>query len=597
MRKMLFGKLAEVFEKLESTTKRLEMTDILVALFKETPSKDIDKVVFLTLGEIYPPFVGLELGLAEKLAVKALSLATGVKEEVIIEDLKKTGDLGQTGENIFLNRKSRTLFFKEPLTVDKVYTTLEKICRATGKGAQELKIKYLAGLLTNAEPKEAKYILRIAQGRLRLGIADMTILDALAIAFCGSKDYRDIIERAYNLSSDIGLVAKTLAEGGIEAIKNFKVTIGRPIKPQLAERLSTIEEILEKIGGKCYAEYKYDGLRIQAHVSSGEVILFSRRQENLTEQFPDVVEALKEAVKAREAILDGECVPVDAHTGELLPFQVVAHRRGRKYDVEKMAEEIPVIYFVFDLLYVNGEDLTMKPYYERREKLKTVIEETAKVKLAEYIVSNDASEIEKFFHKAVQEGTEGLLCKSPNSLYEAGKRGWAWIKWKRSYRSEMTDTVDLTVVGAFAGKGKRAGTYGALLMAAYNPDEDVFETVCKLGSGFTDEDLAKLPEIFKPYLRKEPHPRVKTIMKADYWFTPAIVLEVIGDEITLSPMHTCGMNAIRPGSGLAIRFPRLVKFRDDKSPEDSTTVSEIIEMYKRQLKKIEQAQTPPEEKE
>ena len=586
---MLFKKLVDVFEKVEATTKRLEMTDILVALLKETPHDIIDKVVYLSLGEIYPPFIGLELGLAEKLAVKALALATGVKEKLILEELKKTGGLGQTGENILSRRKARPSLFREELTVERVYSTLEKICKASGKGAQELKIRYLAGLLANAEPKEAKYLLRIAQGRLRLGIADMTVLDALAIAFCGSKEYRDVIERAYNLSSDIGLVARTVAEGGLEAVKRFRITIGRPIKPQLAERLSTIEEILEKMGGECYAEYKYDGLRIQAHVSPEKVYLFSRRQENLTEQFPDVVEAVREAVKAKEAILDGECVPVDPHTGELLPFQVVAHRRGRKYDVERMVEEVPVVYFVFDLLYVDGEDLTLKPYTERRERLSGVVTETSRVKLAEYIVSGDAAEIEKFFHKAVQEGAEGLLCKSPKSLYEAGKRGWAWIKWKRSYRSEMVDTVDLVVVGAFAGKGKRAGTYGALLMAAYNHEDDTFETVCKLGSGFTDEELARLPEMFKPYLRDTPHPRVKTVMKADFWFTPAVVLEVIGDEITLSPMHTCGMNAIRPGSGLAIRFPRLVRFRSDKGPEDATTVKEIIEMYNRQLKKVEQA--------
>lgn len=584
---MLFRKLVDVFERIEATTKRLEMTDTLVELFKTTPSDIVDKVVYLSLGEIYPPFVGLELGLAEKLAIRALSLATGIKDSAILEDLKRSGDLGETCEAVLAKRGRRVSLFREPLTVEKVYSTLEKISKASGKGAQELKIRYLAGLLADSEPKEGKYIVRIAQGRLRLGIADMTILDALAIAFCGGKEYREVIERAYNLSSDIGLVARMVAEEGLEAIKRFGITIGKPIKPQLAERLSSIEEILEKIGGECYVEYKYDGLRIQAHVVPEKTYLFSRRQENLTEQFPDVVKALKEAVKAEEAILDGECVPVDPHTGELLPFQVVAHRRGRKYDVERMAEEIPVVYFVFDLLYVDGEDLTLKPYSERRGRLKDIIRETQKVKLAEYIVSANVVEIEKFFHKAVQEGAEGLICKSPSSLYEAGKRGWAWIKWKRSYRSEMVDTVDLVVVGGFAGRGKRAGTYGALLMAAYNSEDDTFETVCKLGSGFTDEELARLPGMFKPYLRDSSHPRVKTIMKADYWFTPKVVLEVIGDEITLSPMHTCGMNVIRPGSGLAIRFPRLVRFRDDKAPEDATTVSEMISLYKRQLKRIE----------
>lgn len=579
--------MTDACEKVEATTKRLEMTELLVQLIKKTPPETIDKVVYLIIGELYPPFMGIELGIAEKLAIKAIGIVTGRPDSQVEQEYKKLGDLGKT-VSALLGQKTQTTLTSEPLSVERVYETLEKIAHATGSGAQETKIKLLVSLLNDASPVEAKYITRMVLGKLRLGVADMTVLDALAVAYGGGKQFRESIERAYNVSSDIGYVARILATQGMEGIEHFKITFGRPVKPQLAERLSTLEEILEKLGGRCSAEYKYDGLRIQSQISPKGIQLFSRREESITSQFPDLVEALREAVTAKEAILDGECVPVDPNTGDLLPFQVVSQRRGRKYDIEKMMGEVPVVLFVFDLLYLNGEDLTLKPYPERREMLSKVVRRTDTIRIAENIVSGSAQEIESYFEKAVHEGTEGLICKSigPDSVYEAGKRGWQWIKWKRSYRSEMTDTVDLVAVGAFAGRGKRAGSYGALLMAAYNEDEERFDTVCKLGSGFTDEDLAKLPGIFKPYQRSEPHPRVSSLMKPDVWFVPTKVLEIIGDEITLSPLHTCGFGAVREGSGLAIRFPRLVKFRDDRAPEDATTNKEILEMYNRQLKKV-----------
>jgi len=585
---MLFKAVADIFERIEATTKRLEMTDHLVNLVRATPNEVVDKVAYLTTGTIYPAFMGIELGVAEKLGVKAIAAAAAVREEKVLADYKQSGDLGRTAEAL-LSKKASVLVSPQPLTTEKVYEMFEKICHASGSGAQETKIRLLSSLLAGATPKEARYILRVALGRLRLGVADMTVLDALAIAYGGGKEAREIVERAYNFTSDIGLVAKRLAEGGLDAAKRVQIGIGRPIKPQMAERLSSLEEILTKLGGKCSAEYKYDGLRVQAHVSPSEITLFSRRQENITSQFPDIVDVLKQAVIAKEAILDGEAVPIDPNTSDLLPFQVISQRRGRKYDIEKMIGEVPVVLCLFDALYVDQEDLTSKPYLGRRGRLAQAIKETEKVRVAESIVSGDRQEISAFFDRAVQEGTEGLVCKSigPDSLYEAGKRGWAWIKWKRSYRSEMADTVDLTVVGAFAGRGKRAGTYGALLMAAYNEEEDRFDTVCKLGSGFTDEDLARLPRLLKPYLLEHPHARVNALMKADFWFLPTAVLEVIGDEITLSPLHTAGLGMVRLSSGLAIRFPRLVKFREERAPEDATTVKEIMEMYQSQLKRVE----------
>lgn len=587
---MLYSTIADVYEKIERTTKRLEMTRYLVDLFKQTPKEIVDKVVYLTIGELYPPYVGIELGIAEKLAIRAIANSAGVSEREVQNVFRDVGDLGKTAEMLLEKRKQVTLFH-QPLTVEHVYETLEKIAHATGEGAQDIKIRNLSGLLNNASPKEARYLVRMVTGRLRLGIADMTVLDALAIAFGGGKEFREEVERAYNLSSDLGYVAKVIAEQGLEGIRNFRVTVGRPIRPMLAERLTSPQEILEKVGGKAIVEFKYDGLRIQAHLTPDQAWLFSRRLENLTNQFPDVVEGLREALKCKEAIVEGECVAIDPNTGEMLPFQMVAHRRGRKYGIEEMVEEIPVTVFLFDVLYVDGQDFTVRPFLERRKALEEIVEPTERIRLSEYAIVNDPEVLDDFMHKAVESGCEGVMVKSisGDAIYQAGARGWLWIKYKRDYRSEMADTVDLVAVGAFMGRGKRGGTYGALLMAAYDKETDTFKTVCKLGTGFDDETLAALPKIFEPYKIDHKHPRVDSKIEADVWFVPAKVLEVIGAELTISPSHTCALDVIRKGSGIAIRFPRFTgRWRDDKAPEDATTVQEIVEMYRSQLKRVEE---------
>jgi len=563
------------------------MTDLLVDLLKNTPKEIIDKVVYLTQGKIYPDFVSREIGVAEKLAIKALARASGKRETEIEEDLKKTGDIGETAQN-FITSKKQATFFHQPLTVEKVYETLDKMAKASGSGTVDLKTALLAGTLSDATPKEAKYIMRTVTGNLRLGIADMTVLDALAIAYGGGKEARELVERAYNVSSDLGRVAKDIAEKGLEGIKKFEVLVGEPIRPMLAERLSTPEEILEKLGGKCIAEYKYDGERIQAHKKGKEVVLFSRRLENISNQYPDAIELIKKNVISEDAILEAECVAMDLTTGEMRPFQELMHRR-RKYGIKEAMEEYPVSLFMFDALYVDHKDLTLDPYPNRRKALEKAIEQCERVKIAKHMITNNAGKLEKFFEEAIENGCEGLVCKSiaKDSVYQPGARGWLWIKYKRDYKSEMTDTVDLVIVGAFHGRGKRAGTYGALLLAAYNPENDTFETVTKCGTGFTDEDLAKLPKMMEKHIINHKHPRVNSTLEADVWFEPVVVLEILGAEITLSPIHTCAMGSIRKGSGLAIRFPRFTgNFRLDKSAEDATTVEEIIEMYKGQLKKI-----------
>jgi DNA ligase-1 len=304
--------------------------------------------------------------------------------------------------------------------------------------------------------------------------------------------------------------------------------------------------------------------------------------------YPDAVRMAQRQVKVESAIIEGEVVAVDTDTGEMLPFQSLMQRR-RKYKVKEMMEKLPVTIFFFDCLYAEGKDFTLKPYPKRKEKLREIIDETDNFHIVESIETDDPKEVEKFFEQAIADGTEGLVCKSLSneSIYRAGARSWLWVKLKRSYQSRMSDPVDLVVVGAIYGRGRRAGTYGALLGAAYDHEDDVYKTVCKVGSGFTDEVLANLPKDFEPLRHEGKHPLVDAILEADVWFSPERVMEVLGDELTLSPIHTAGEGAIREGAGLAVRFPRFQRWRDDKSAEEATTVAELVDMYRSQLKQIE----------
>ncbi|MCS7145284.1 MAG: ATP-dependent DNA ligase [Aigarchaeota archaeon] len=582
---MDFSRLVSFYERLEATTKRLEMRDILVELFRESEPGEAGKIAYLTLGELYPPHTGVELGMAEKLAIRALRLVSGVDEQRVEELLRKTGDLGLVAEQLLSSKKTQMTLSLEELTVEKVYGQLERIARFAGEGAMEMKVKTLSGLLAQASPKEAKYLIRLVTGKMRLGVADMTIIDALAAMSGGGKEE---IERAYNLCSDIGLVASTVKSAGVEGASRIGMRFGIPVRPMLAERLTSAEEILGKLDGTGFAEYKYDGERMQIHKQNSHVLIFSRRQENITSQFPDVVEMCRRGLKAREAIAECEAVAYDPDTGDMLPFQELMHRR-RKYDIEKAAQLYPVSLFFFDALYVDGQPLIDLPLLERRKMLESILEPSENFRLTEGIVVSDSENLDKFMLKAVEAGCEGVIVKdiSPKSVYRAGARGWLWIKYKRSYVSKLTDTLDLVVVGAFYGKGKRSGKIGTLLMAAYDEDADVFKTVCKVGTGFKDEDLEHLTETLTPIALSRKPARVESIMEPDIWVRPEMVLEIVGDEITLSPIHTCGWGAIRQDAGLAVRFPRFTgRYREDKTPEDATTVKEIMEMYKSQLKVI-----------
>ena len=589
---MEFSELAKVLASIESTTQRTAMVKLLVGLFKRLEPAEIDKAIYIILGDLRPPWEGLELGLGEKLCIRALARASGAKADDLEELYKRTGDMGETARRALSRRQAQTLLAfaggrRAGLSVAQVYDTLLKVAKASGEGSQDLKVSLLSSLFSQLSPDEAKYVARFVVGRLRLGVADMTLIDALAEAFDVPED---ALERAYNVRPDLGLLGKLVAERGAAGLAEVRITPGVPVMPMLAQRLSASREILAKLGGAAICEYKYDGERAQIHVSPGGVAIYSRRLENITHAYPDVVEAVRRSVSAGEAVLEGEIVAVDPDTGDLLPFQELMHRK-RKHEVEEAVREYPAKLNLFDLLYLDGEDLTDKPLIYRRLRLSEVVKEGEDVAIAKWALFDDEEKVDVFFHEAISMGMEGLVCKSPASIYEMGARGWNWIKYKRDYRSEMSDTADLAVVGAFYGRGKRAGLYGAFLLAAYDPKTDMFYTVCKVGSGFTDADLKKMYQMLEPYKMDHRHPRVSSRMEPDVWFTPGVVLEIIGAEITLSPLHTCCLGAVRPDVGLAIRFPRFTgRYRTDKSPEEATTVDELLEMYRSQKKvKVEQS--------
>ena len=577
---MQYEIVAEAYRDLEQTSVRLALIDRLAVLLAQTPAELLPTVCYLCQGLIAPEFAGVDLGLAERLAVRAVATATGVSHEQVIANLRETGDLGQACEQLLAITAADR---RASLPVAVVVDTLHTIARAEGQGSQGHKLDLLAGLLGQATPLEARYLLRLVTGRLRLGVGTPTILDALALVHAGGRADRPVLERAYNICCDLGLVASTLARGGLAAVAQLQVRPGNPVRAMLAQRLSDAAEILAKLGGQCAAEYKYDGVRVQAHrTSDGRIELFTRRLERISNQFPDVVEVLQAGLGPREAIVEGEVVAFDPAAGELRPFQEVMFRR-RKHGIAEAVRDVPVSLFCFELLYADGEDLTRLSYPQRRARLAEAITPSARLRLTTATQVTTANALDEAFEQAVTEGCEGLLCKSvsPIAGYQAGARGWLWIKLKRDYRTELADTVDLVVVGAFAGRGRRRGVYGALLLAAYDPAADVFRTVGKCGTGFSDAELAELPARLAPLARSQRPARVDARQPADVWFEPGLVLEVLSAELTLSPNHTAGWGEIKEHSGLAMRFPRFTgRWRDDKTAQDATTIQELVDIYR-----------------
>jgi DNA ligase-1 len=571
--------VAEAYRDLEQASGRLMLIDRLAALLAQTPQELLPTVCYLCQGLIAPEFAGVDLGLAEKLALRAVASATSVEPEEVVAAVREAGDLGQAAELLL----AATAGDRAPsLEVAAVVDTLHQIAGAEGAGSQGRKLDLLAGLLALATPLETRYLLRLVTGNLRLGIGTPTILDALAQVYTGNRKDRPVLERAYNVCCDLGLVAATLASGGLVAVKELQVRPGNPVRVMLAQRLSEAEEILARLGGRCMAEYKYDGMRVQAHrTADGHIELFTRRQERVSSQFPDVVELLQAGLGPREAILEGEIVAYDAAAGELRPFQEVMFRR-RKHGIAEAARDVPVGLFCFELLYADGQDLTESSYLNRRARLAEAVTLSDRLRLTTALEVATAPALDAAFEQAVADGSEGLVCKSTSSdaIYQAGARGWLWIKLKRDYRTELADTIDLVVVGAYSGRGRRRGTYGAVLLAAYNPEAELYQTVGKCGTGFSDAELAALPAKLAPLIRAPRPPRIDSHVNADVWFEPSLVVEVLSAELTLSPNHTAGWGELKGDAGLSMRFPRFTgRWRDDKEPQDATTTQQLVELY------------------
>ena len=580
---MKFSILSDSLEKMELTSKRLELTDILVELLKKTPIETMSKTIYLIQGKLRPNFEGVEIGIAEKLVIRAISKSSGSTIKKIESDYNDGGDLGKTAANI-LKQKTQTTFAAETITLERVYDTLLKISKLEGKGSQDMKIKYISSLLNDATPIESKFILKILLGTLRLGIAENTVMDALAIAFTNKKENRGLVENAYNVSSDLGLVSEILSQEGIEGILKFKVSMFSPIRPMLADRVKSEQEALKRIENEFAAEYKLDGERAQIHKKNNKIILFSRSLENITEYYPDVVEKISESINADEGIFEAEIVAINENTGDFLPFQELMHRR-RKYKLEKAVSDYPITVNFFDVLYFNGNNCLDEPYQERRKKLKSIIKENSFAKLIPMSIVKNKDDISDIIENSINSGCEGLMLKVLTAPYRAGSRGSNWLKLKREYQNELGDSLDLVVIGAFFGRGRRTGKYGTLLLATYNSESDTFPSICKVGTGFSDESLDQLFQILSNKVILKKNPRVDSSMDADIWFEPELVIEIVASEITLSPIHKTGLEYIRKNTGFALRFPKFTgKIRTEKLAEDASTDEEVMALYKNQIK-------------
>ncbi|HSX58528.1 MAG TPA: ATP-dependent DNA ligase [Candidatus Saccharimonadales bacterium] len=579
---MQFTKLAEFFEKLESETKRNVLIQIMSDVFKEATPAEVDKICYLLQGRVVPFFDPTEIGMAEKMVEQAVAAAYKVPRESVAALSGKEGDMGQAAAQ--LNQKAKIKATN--ITVSEVHEKLLKIAQTTGVGSVEKKISQLAELLSKVNPAGAKHLVRVPLGLTRLGIGDPTVLDALSLAKTGEKTDRKALEEAYNKTSDLGYVAKIYWDKGLKAVNQVELLVGKPMRPALAERLPDAEAVVKRMGDKFAVEPKFDGFRCQVHKEGKSIRIFSRNLEDFTSSFPDLVKGSLEEIEAKSVILEGEAIAFNPASGEFLPFQETTKRR-RKYGVEEAAEKMPLKLFCFDLLYLNGKDITKEPYSVRREKLKEIIrDDSVTVREAQGKIAHTAKDLTEQFEEAITEGLEGVMIKKLDSPYQAGARNFNWIKFKRMVGGELSDTVDCVLLGYLYGTGKRTSFgVGGLLVGVYNPKEDRFESISRIGTGLTDEEWRKVKEMADKNKLDHKPARVESLITPSVWVEPEIVLEIFADEITRSPLHSAGKTESEPG--YALRFPRLVSFRgDSKRAEDATTVEEIEKMYKAQFKHL-----------
>src|SRR3989344_1089917 len=596
---MRFVEFAGYLDKLEATSSRLSLIETLSELFKKTPALEIEKTVYLIHGRIAPFFAPIEIGMAEKSVAASLANTFGSEKEKVITLYNKLGDMGKAAFELAKNSKG------SDIAVSDVFETLTQIAHSGGEGSVEKKQSLLSDLLKRVDAASAKHLVRIPLGNTRLGIGDPTILDALATARLGDKSNRKLLEGAYNRTSDLGLIAKTLWEKGLPAVEKLEVRVGSPIRSELCERLPNPDKVIEKMGG-VDVQYKYDGFRVQIHKDGDQVRMFSRNLEEMTHMFPELIKATVTQVKADSVILDTEALAYNPESEEFLPFQETTKRR-RKHGIEEAALKLPLKAFVFDILYKDGEQLLDKPLVERMKILDQVVKDDGVLIRTKNQTVKDPKTLQVLLDDAISKGLEGLVVKRLESPYEAGGRNFNWVKLKRHSDGELSDTIDCVILGYISGRGKRtAFGAGALLVGVYAKTKDEFVSISRIGTGLTDEEWREIHKRADKIKLDHKPARVNSLIAPSVWIEPEIVIEVLADEITRSPNHTAGMGMSAKSeeqrakgdkessggikaekeTGYALRFPRLIKFRDkDKKPEDATSVKELIELFGQQGKK------------
>lgn len=576
---MKFMKVARVFDDIETVSSRIAITQFLANLFKESSAREAGIICYLSLGELYPPYRESQFNIAQKLMIPVVAKLLDMSQDVVRQKEKQIGDVGtivaagawhQTGVD---------------LTVGQVYDALVNIQRISGTGSQEEKAHALHDLLSRVDPLSAKYIVRMVLGKLRLGFSDMTLIDALSWMEAGDKSLRILLENAYNISADIGLIASTLKEGGMRAIEKMQITVGIPIRPAAAERLPTAQAIFDKLG-PCISQPKLDGFRLQIHLDKRQkpiIHFFSRNLKDMSAMFPDLVKVLSK-LPVEILICEGEAIVYDPNLHQFLPFQETVKRK-RKHGIEEVAVELPLRLYIFDILYLNGTSLLGKSHEARYTLMQKIMPATddSPVQVIEQTDISNAKELEKEFMESIARGLEGIVVKRPDAIYQPGKRNFNWIKLKRQEEGHIEDTIDCVILGYYAGAGKRA-TFGigAFLVGIYNKKEDRFETVAKVGTGLTDQEWIDLKKRCDAIKRDHKPVNVACAKELypDVWIVPEIVCQIRADEITKSPTHMAGKDGNE--LGLALRFPRLMGYRTDKSAEDATTVTELREMFSHQ---------------
>lgn len=575
---MYFSQLAHYFERIEGKSSRLEITHILAELFNELNAEEIGQTVYLLQGRVAPLFEKVEFGMAEKTIIKSIVSALHIERSYFEKENRRLGDVGKTVEEF---KKQYVSFEEREMTISEVFLALERLANSSGDGSNEMKVGILSGLISQLDSRSCRFLVRIPQGMMRLGFSDMTIIDAYSWMLNQTKEFRPVIEGAYHVRPDLGYIGRLIKSEGIEGIKKVSPHLFTPIIMMRAERLSSGGEIVKQIG-LCAVEPKYDGFRLQIHYKkkTGEVRLYSRNLEDVSYMYPDIIMGVQQEIEADEIIFEGEAIGYNPQTKIFLPFQETVQRK-RKYDIEEKAKEIPLKLFVFELLCYNGTSYINETFTKRREILEKVIDkkntpEKQTTILAPHKLMEDAALIESTFDEAIGEGLEGIIAKKLDGTYRPGARGWNWIKFKRSYSSKIHDTVDCLVMGYDTGKGKRTDFgIGAFLVGVYDEKEESFKTVSKIGTGLTDLEWREMKTRCDALqTKKKPDEYVvDKALEVDMWVTPGIVVEIKADEITQSPTHT---------AQFALRFPRLVRFRDDKSKTDVTTSTEISDLYTKQ---------------